>query len=61
VEDDPDMVPFTLGARVGVPVPPIAATELAWTELMDAFESIRFGGSSETALRGAAANVRAGA
>jgi arabinogalactan oligomer/maltooligosaccharide transport system substrate-binding protein len=59
--DDADLAPFTLGARTGLPVPPIAATELAWIELADAFESIRSGGSSETTLRGAASNIRAGA
>jgi arabinogalactan oligomer/maltooligosaccharide transport system substrate-binding protein len=60
-DDDADLAPFTLGARTGLPVPPISAADLAWAELADAVASIRLGGSSETALRGAASNIRAGA
>jgi maltose-binding protein MalE len=56
---DAGLAPFTQGARVGHPVPPIHATEFAWAELATAFESIRNGASAQTALDGAASSIRA--
>lgn len=60
-ESDADLVPFTREARVGLPVPPIDATSVAWTELADAFLAIRSGQAAADALRGAASSIRAGA
>lgn len=59
--DDPDLAPFTTGAATGLPLPPIAATELAFTELSIAFDAIRQGDTAENALGGAASAIRAGA
>jgi len=59
--EDPDLVPFTQGARTGLPMPTIDAIELAMTELADAFEDIRSGQAADLALSGAASNIRAGA
>jgi arabinogalactan oligomer/maltooligosaccharide transport system substrate-binding protein len=58
---DQDLRPFTLAARIGSPLPPIEATELARTELQIAFEAIRGGEPAEIALGGAASSLRAGA
>ncbi|MEE9297665.1 MAG: extracellular solute-binding protein [Acidimicrobiia bacterium] len=59
-QDDPHLIPFIQAARTGHPVPTIAATELAWSELAKAFEAIRGGDDVADSLIAAAANIRAG-
>ena len=56
---DSDLVPFTQGAIVGDPVPPIPAVTLAWEELALAFSAIRQGADAESALGAAASTIRA--
>lgn len=58
---DTVFAPFTAAAATGLPLPPIAATEIAWEELGLAFQAMRAGQSAADALSGAASTIRAGA